>query len=87
MAFLKSLASPFVSSGMVRKISHTPGTARCKGRARCCFGSSMPDAETKSSNSSFQIRQRCERVAGSPTVSNATGPVSPLKQMAIIQSS
>ena len=48
-------------------------------------GSSIPDAVTKSSNSSFQIHQRCERVVGLPVVSNAVGPVDPLDQMALAQ--
>ena len=73
IAFLKSLASPFFSSGMVLKISLTRGPAECRRRARCCVRSAIPDAVRKSSNSSFQIRQRYERVAGSPTVSKAAG--------------
>ena len=47
----------------------------------------MSDAVMKSSNSSFQIRQRCQRVPGLPTVSNTAGPVSPLQQMAVAQNS
>ena len=67
-----------MSSGMIRKISRKLGPARSKRRLVA-----VPDCRCLMLSRKAQIHlSKCANVAGLPTVSNAAGPVSPLKQTA-----
>ena len=72
-----------MSSGMIRKISPTLGPVRSKRRLVA-----VPDCRCLMLSLKAQIHlSNCADVAGLPTVSNAAGPVSPLKQTAKAQNS